>query len=290
MRFDPDNPGKLVFDKRKNLSSSELDDLKFQSGTIVDDVIGDIVPFTRDSHGNRVKSGNGISVLILIPSILAILAGVVLRNVLVILIGFASAVFISGIYVVITGGVKSVKNAEVYSDDTANRLIGVGMILCSIVPFVVWYGFLVHTELLKRVLLTAGSVIACLGVLILISFVFLATAKARIYKQEVKATCIGYARFIDYIPEGAGKAHPVPFVSPVFEYTYNGKKITAVYDGFCKGTDSDIDLGETSIHISPTRPDGVYNRKAGRKITAIVMGILMLTIAVALFVVVMKML
>ena len=167
MRFDSDKPGKLVFDKRKSLSAYELDVLKSQCGNIIDNTIDDIVPFTQDRDGNRLKTGNGISVLILIPSILAIFTGVALRNALVILIGFASAVFISGIYVVITGGVKSVKNAEVYSDDAANRVIGVCMILCSIVPFVVWYVFLSHTELLKRVLLTAGSVIGMLGVLIL---------------------------------------------------------------------------------------------------------------------------
>ena len=265
MRFDTDKPGNLFFDKRKSLTAAELDDLKARSGNFVDNVFNEMTPFTRDSYGNRTIDGNKFPYWLLIPSILAILAGVFLKNVLIIMIGFASAVVIMGIYVAITGGVKSVKNAEAYSDRMANRVIGIVLIFCAIVPFIVWYVFLDQAKLLERALLTASSAIAGLGFLVLLSFLFMATAKARIYKQEVKATCIGYARFIEYDTVGAGKTLPVPFVSPVFEYTYLGKKITAVYDGFCKGTDSDIDLGETTIHVSPASQTESITARQGIK-------------------------
>ncbi|MBR5976057.1 MAG: hypothetical protein IK020_12890 [Clostridiales bacterium] len=44
--------------------------------------------------------------------------------------------------------------------------------------------------------------------------------------------------------------------------------------------------GWQTEHVSPASPDGVYNRKAGHKITALLMGILLLAIAVTLFLVV----
>ena len=74
-----------------------------------------------------------------------------------------------------------------------------------------------------------------------------------VYKEEIDAVCIGYAR----TKEGSDQM-PLPVNSPVFEYHHEGEKIQACYDVFNNGKDGNIPVGSNvKIRIDPDHPDRI---------------------------------
>lgn len=108
-------------------------------------------------------------------------------------------------------------------------------------------------------------------------------APRSIYKEEVKATCIGYVRSYEaYGSDGAGNDY-YPVMSPVFEYHYNGERRRSYYDILSNGKDGTIGVGtETVIKIDPDNPSRVMGNCRRFASTPVIFAILAFAACVAL--------
>ena len=102
------------------------------------------------------------------------------------------------------------------------------------------------------------AICAVVFLVMLLKSIGILNAPKSIYKEEVKATCIGYVRSYEaYGSDGAGSDY-YPVNSPVFEYHYNGEKLQSFYDILTNGKDGTIQVGsENTIKIDPENPSRV---------------------------------
>lgn len=102
------------------------------------------------------------------------------------------------------------------------------------------------------------AICAVVFLVMLIKSIGILNAPKSIYKEEVKATCIGYVRSYEaYRSDGAGSDY-YPVNSPVFEYHYYGEKLQSFYDILTNGKDGTIQVGsENMIKIDPDNPSRV---------------------------------
>lgn len=83
------------------------------------------------------------------------------------------------------------------------------------------------------------------------------TAPRTVYKEEIRARCIGYIRKM----VSSGDHTETPVNSPVFEYYFDGEKYLACYDSFTPGYDGKIQVDSDSyIRIDPKSPWRVMGR------------------------------
>ena len=104
-----------------------------------------------------------------------------------------------------------------------------------------------------------------------------------VYKEEVKATCIGYVRTFE--SNGNDNMPNIYTVhSPVFEYHYNGEKIQAFYDLLIDGDDGDVEVGSAcSLRIDPENPARILGDVKKYVTTPVICAVLALIASVVLF-------
>ena len=220
--------------------------------------------------------------------VLLILVGMFTKNALLCLGTFAVLFFLSGLMTMIRGG------GEQHADVLYNRLSGLILMLTATVPFLTWYIFMKYDPMLNKVLICFGVVMGLMALLLLVKIISILTSKNRVYTREIPATCIGYARYINYERHDNSynrnnsfyTSRANPYVSPVFEYNFEGQDYMSVYDDFRADTDSDVPMGPCNIRISPMHPEGVYNPKPANVGIYIFFTIVLLFFAIFMFVLV----
>ena len=280
MRFDTKNTGKYFFDDRQTMTNEEWDD--FQDAYRTE--YYEFIKKTASSFTKKESRPSYLKPAMFVPigiGILMILIGTLMSSILLAVGGFALIFVYAGIFTMITGGVA--KDAPNPSVDTAShRFTGLIIALLPIVPLLMWFVFFKDKPTGYKVFIVIGCVLVDIGILALSRIIFHLTSKNRVYPEEVNATCIGYARYVEYSNnEGDVTAHPK--ISPVFEYSYEGERHTSVYDGFTSSRDSDVRLGPCVINISPKFPEGIYNKKAEDISAMVIMALVGFVIGACLF-------
>ncbi|MCR5804518.1 MAG: hypothetical protein K6G47_09675 [Clostridia bacterium] len=280
MRFDTGNTGKYFFDDRQTLTNEEWNDFKDAYNTEFHEGVKKTVSsVTREDKERPSFMNPAVLIPIGICAVL-VLIGIFTNSMLLWAGGFALIMVYAGVFVLITGGVSKTK-PNPSADTASNRFTGLIIALIPIVSFLMWFVFLKDKPTAYKAFLVIGSVLTGLGVLFISRIIFHLTANDRVYPEEINATCIGYARYVEYSVND-GIVNEIPMVSPVFEYSYEGERFTCVYDGFTSSKDSDVGLGPSVIRISPKIPEGIYNRKSQSISALVIMAIISLIIGACL--------
>ncbi len=227
-------------------------------------------------------SGSTAKMIIMIVFSALVFTGIVvsfvMKNIKVGLCLFAGVFLFSGIYLAITG--RSGRN-ESASKTLSNRLMGVFMVLMS-APAIIIELFMNDWGMAQKFIWIVIFMFGAGGLWLIAHFLMGNLLAGRItYSEEINATCAGYVRKVDTENSNdGGHAFRYMYVSPIFNYFYDGERYEAVYDDFVIGQDSDIAMGQTvPIRIDPRHPEGIMSpmtRKKGAAVLGLVMGILFL--------------
>ncbi len=130
-----------------------------------------------------------------------------------------------------------------------------GLILLAGAGFII-YAIINHDKYTQTQLFT-GAFLILFGmgaVILLLQSIAQFVAPSKVYTEEVNATCVGYARYL----ESSKGHHYTIMTSPVFEYNYEGEKYLSTYDTFVSKRDGTIPVGSReTIKISPDHPSHV---------------------------------
>ena len=283
MRFDVENTGKCFFDDRQTLTLEEWDDFKDAYVTEEYEILKKTVSEFKDKE-KRSKS-QYFQPVVMIPTVTClamILIGILFSNLYLAIGGFVLILVWAGIHMLITGGVSK-DGATAGADTACNRFTGLILALIPLVPCLLCFVILKDKATGYKVFISIGCVLTGFGIMFISRIIFHSTAKKRIYSEEVNATCIGYARYVDTSTDNEGTVSHHSMISPVFEYSYEGEHYICVYDGFTNSRDSDVKLGPTVINISPKYPEGIYNDKSESISALVIMVLVCLVIGGCLF-------
>lgn len=211
----------------------------------------------NESAGSKIKNAV-VTVLVLGAFVCCVLA-LILKKILLFGILFCSLFLVAGAILAFTGETNP-KDSP--SRRVRGRVIGVFIMLGA--------GAILSLILLRErfsqaeLLIWMASVAFGLAGLCIIAIAIIDKLSAKIfYKEEIDAKCIGYVRMVDSDSDSDG-GPPMTYmmISPVFEYSYEGQRIEAVYDKLQMGDCSDIELGSfTKIRINPNHPEDVLAPK-----------------------------
>ena len=256
MKIDLENPGKYWVDENQTIPKSEQKEFASMYRTeMMDRIKGVFSGNVADSMGltAAIKSPMGI---LLILCIIAVIVGIFIQNLAVALGGFALAFILGGLSTLFGG-----KNSRKTSGDMASMKVwGVVMILMAALPFLGFFVIMKDYPIANKLVFGFGSLFGTAGLGLLITTILGLTAKKRAYNEEINANVIGYARYVESDSDGMGYTI---FTSPVFEYSYDGERYTAVYDEFKSNADCEYPLGNAVISISPKYPECIYNTNKG---------------------------
>ena len=110
-----------------------------------------------------------------------------------------------------------------------------------------------------------------------------------IYKEEVKAKCIGYVRTYETDNQADTLPMYTTLSSPVFEYHYGGSKYQSYYDVLDAGKDGKISVGsEQVIRISPEDPTHILGNLKRHMDTPLCFALLSLAATIVLLVLILR--
>ena len=215
-----------------------------------------------------------IGSILVIAFFAALIISLITRHYVIFGYMFSGVFFLAGISLLVTGKSGNIESA---SASAGNRVWGLFMVAMSATIMVLI--FLRDSFSSSQLFVWIGVVgFGLSGIMLLIVMIMNAAADKFIYKEEVDAKCIGYVRKVDRLNEdNSGPSHPYMFISPVFDYTYDGVRYESIYDSLVMMRSSDIELNSyTTIHIDPKHPEGVMSpitkSKTGGVVT-LIMGI-----------------
>lgn len=284
MRFDVNNSGKYFFDERQTLTKDEWYEFQGAYHTESMEIIKDSFNAIKDHDDSKYRFSTPKKMLVPIFICVALIVISVFFKSPLLSLGAFSALFVfAGISTIITGGVSDKKN--MLADTAYNRFAGLLLAVTPSLAFLSWFVILRKMSFNDKLFIVIGEVLAGIAILLICWPIFQMTAKRRVYTEEVNATCIGYARYIEYSnDEGTSTAYPK--VSPVFEYYYGGERYVSCYDSgsFTTSTDCDVRMGPSVINISPKYPEGVYNPIITGKAIKIIIGVFLLFCSICAFI------
>ena len=278
MKFNLDNTGKYVFSEERTMTPSDLEELGMQCRAQGFEYIKSTVGTIKEGGYKEFDATKKCSLALMAVCVIAIILGMFLKNVVLCLGGFSVVFFIGGLF-------SFIKGASVYNaDPLLNRAMGLLIMVLPALPLTTWFLIMKDDATVNKVFVIIGEVLGIIGLLLAVRVFCALTSGKRVYTEKVNATCIGYARYVEYDNDEPGRVgrhvqstgSMHPFVSPVFEYNYEGEDYISVYDDFRRGADSDVLMGPTVINISPKNPEGVYNSKPADVGIQIVCAIMML--------------
>ena len=233
-------------------------------------------PSEDESTGSR--TGRIIITVLVIGAIVGIVVSLFMKNIRVALCLFAGIFLFAGIYTLITGMSGKGESA---SKRLMNRLLGGFMVLMS-APVIIIEVFMNDWGMAQKLLWIMIFMFGSGGLWMIAHFLIGNILASRItYTEDINATCAGYVRKIETSNSGdGGGSFRYMYVSPIFNYFYDGERYEAVYDDFVIGQDSDIALGQTvPIRIDPRHPEGIMSpatKHKGAAVFGLIMGILFL--------------
>ncbi|MCR5593738.1 MAG: hypothetical protein K6F79_08355 [Saccharofermentans sp.] len=212
------------------------------------------------------KASGIIFAVIFISAMAAIIAFALMKNITGVILSFTGIFLFAGIMLLL-GKALIAKQSNTSKERLKMRLRGfiITAVCVSIIAIVLnkdkFQG--VQMYILLAVILFGAAALW----LILFAFVDV-FAKMFLYRETVDAKCIGYVRIVD--SEGSTnesinvrKRFFYIMTSPVFEYTYNGRQIEALYDDLVVNNNSDVALGTyETIRINPNHPEDIYSPRA----------------------------
>lgn len=281
MKFDVDRPGKYMFSDRQILSETEKQELRHEYRDYLLNKVKNSFSSASLDKAKSLETSTIVMGVIIAIGVLLVIIGAITRNALLCLGTFAVLFIIGGLMTLIKGG------GEKHADQLYNRLSGLIMILVSVLPFLTWYIFMKNDSMMNKVFIIVGEITGMLAILLLVRIICALTGGIRVYTRAVQATCIGYARYVDYERHENNfhrqsnfyTSRANPYVSPVFEYSFEGQDYVSTYDDFRADADSDVPLGPTLIKISPKHPNGVYNSKPANLGIYVFFAIILLLVA-----------
>lgn len=285
MKFDVNNTGRYFFDENQTMTKYEFQEFEGAYYTENLERIKGSLRAIKDRDDSNYKFATSKKLLIPIFVCVGLVAiGMLFRSALLCLGAFSAVFVYAGMSTFITGGVSEKNN--MVADTAYNRFVGLLLALTPSLAFLLWFVILRNMSFGDKVFIVIGEVVMGIGILLIGWPIFQLTAKRRVYTEEVNATCIGYARYIDYSNDEGGHSTPNPKVSPVFEYYYGGEHYVSCYDlgGFTDSTDSDVPMGPAVINISPKYPDGVCNPVITGTAIKIIIGVFLLICSCCAFV------
>ena len=206
-----------------------------------------------DGSGKTSIAKSPFTIVFLVCFVLVII-GIFLQKLILIAIGFGAIFFIFGILSLMGKTIGK----RLTADTLSTKLWGISFILAVIVPLIGWFLIVKDAPIANKICFAFGGVFASLSFGLITTTIASLSARSRSYNEQVNATVIGYARYVE--KSGDHGRHTTIYTSPVFEYNYQGEKFTGVYDEFRAGADSDKPLGiNTVIDISPKYPECIYN-------------------------------
>ncbi len=260
MRFDPDNT-QFFFNTEMELTSEGYQELWSKYRDHAYSAIAD--PFTAVKTHAEFQKERGVSqskfkntvAVIAVLSFFALIiclvakqgkiAGFIAAG-LMLLIGFAMLIY------------PSINNTNINITAPAmQRLQGLVLVLSGsyVIYLILTTKVYATSAFIGRLSILAFAVIA---LILLFAGISQFIAPRSVYTEEVNATCIGYARYID---SDGNRSHST-MTSPVFEYNYEGERLVSTYDTFTAGRHGKIPVGSnTIIRISPDHPShvlGIY--------------------------------
>jgi len=215
-------------------------------------------PKNTEDASTSSKVRNTVLGVLFIAAFICMILALVLKQLLVFGIIFTSLFFIAGGILAFTGQADP---GQAASKKFRSRIIGIFIMLGSVAVLSL---ILLRDRFSQGELLVwmASALFGLSGLgIITIAIVDKLSAKI-IYKEEIDAKCVGYVRMADSENDTSSKSMPrtYMYISPVFEYFYNGEKIKAVYDTFPIGDYSDIALDTSAkIRINPAHPEDIMS-------------------------------
>ena len=240
----------------------------------------------EDGHSTSKLRSIIISVVV-IGLFISMVVSLVMRNLILFGILFGSIFLLGGLMLLVTGRSGNLESA---SSSVYNRIWGFYMVIMAgtIITLILLRSYFTSTELIIWIAVAAFGLS---GVLLISLAIYSAAADKIVYKEEVDAKCVGYVRKVDRInshTDSSGPSYPQMFISPVFDYTYEGVRYESIYDSMRMKRDSDIELNSfTTIHIDPKHPEGVMSPDTKSKAGGaglIIMGIAFIGAAVAMLI------
>ena len=214
----------------------------------------------NESTGSKIRNA-AVTALFLGAFVCCVLA-LILKNILLFGILFCSLIFVAGVLLAFTGQTDP---KDTPSKRIRGRVIGIFIMLGSgaILSLILLRDRFSEAEMIVWIASAAfglsGLCLVCLAIIDKLS-------DKIIYTEEIDAKCIGYIRMVDSQSDSdGGPPMTYMYISPVFEYSYEGQRIEAVYDTLQVGDCSDIELGSfTRIKINPKHPEDIM----GPQVTA----------------------
>lgn len=207
----------------------------------------------NESTGSKIR--NAVITILVIGAFISCAVALILKQILVFGILFCSLFFVAGAIMVFTGQADT---NDTPSKKIRGRIIGIFIMLGSgaILSLILLRDRFLEAEMLVWIASAAfglaGLCLVCLAIIDKLS-------DKIIYKEEIDAKCIGYIRMVDSQSDSdGGPPMTYMYISPVFEYSYEGQRIEAVYDTLQLGDCCDIELDSYArIRIDPKHPEDI---------------------------------
>ena len=277
-----------VFSEESVISSEERENLIYDYNefrkemlhTDIRDINHELygAPRRPENESTAAKIRNvAVTVLVLGALVCCVLA-LLMHNIFLFGIFFCSFFFMAGAILAFTGQTNA---KDTPTRKERGRVTGVFIMLGSgaILSLILLHDRFSQGELIVWIASAAfglsGLCLVCLSIIDKLS--------AKIfYKEEIDAKCIGYVRMVDTESDNEGPPMTVMYISPVFEYSYEGQRIEALYDVMEIGSSSNIGLGSyTTIRINPDHPEDVMSprvTKTSNFIALLIFGLIFVVI------------
>ena len=177
---------------------------------------------------------------------------------------------------------------KVFAESTlAQRIEGAIGVLCVIGLIVIT--FTVPPEDKARyIMIIVLELCIALFLAMLVKTVGILNAPKSIYREEIRAECIGYVRTFESQSDGSGGSY-YPVHSPVYEYNYDGQKYQSYCDILYRGKNGTVPVGSScEIRIDPDNPSRVMGNCRYYAITPCCFAILAFIVDVVLLVLLLK--
>ena len=285
MHYNRENT-RLKFSTDQYIDEATYSDMMAEYNQLVKDVLmsgmkdfrtrldGEPVYKADDEEDPSRKPKMIVGSIIAVAFFAALIIALFMRNLVLFGYMFCGIFLFTGIMLIVTGRSGNLESA---SASLSNRIWGIFIVAMS--GTIMALIFLRDSFSSSHLFLWIAVVgFGLSGIMLLAVMITNAAADKLIYKEEIDAKCIGYVRKVDRVNDNdSGPSYPYMFISPVFDYTYDGVRYESIYDSMVMRRDSDVELNSyTTIHIDPKHPEGVMSpnyKSKGGGVVALIMSI-----------------